>query len=256
MSTRPDFDRHAAAWLADGPTELADRVLDAALREAHRTPQQRPMAPRWRFPKMDRLGRLAAVGVAGSVVIAVALSMLGARLGPGSISSAAVQPSPSQTPPPGSSIAIVTFTSPEYGYAVTIPATWKPTLATKTWPGGDGIESRNEPYLDLFSLEGSPIEAAASVKAQAVPTGMTSSAWHAQFERIRAVGGLCFGSATPWMDTSVAGLPARRFEWRCRGSQDAKSNYDEYAFLAGGMGYVIHGEPSMVALLVQSFRAP
>ncbi|MEA2673857.1 MAG: hypothetical protein QOI92_1049 [Chloroflexota bacterium] len=32
MTTNSDFDRHASAWLADGPTELSDRVLDAALR--------------------------------------------------------------------------------------------------------------------------------------------------------------------------------------------------------------------------------
>jgi hypothetical protein len=257
MSTNTDFDRHASAWLADGPTELADRVLDAALREVHLTRQARRglLAPR-RFFDMSGLGRVAAAAIVAVVAAVSAYSMLGSRLGPGSTSSPAVQPSPSQAPSPGRSIAMMTFTSPEYGYEVSIPATWNPTLATKPWPGGDGIESRDEPYLDLFRLEASPIGAAASVKAQAVPNGTTASSWLAQFEQIRAIGGQCFGSATPWTDATVAGLSARRFEWRCDGSPDGKSNYDEYTFLAGGMGYVIHGEPSMVEVLVQSFRAP
>jgi len=257
MTTNSDFNQRASAFLADGPTELADRVLDAALREVYLTRQARRsfLAPR-RFFDMSALGRVAAAAIVAVVAVASAYSMLGSRLGPSSTSSPAVQRSPSQTPSPGTSIAMVTFISPEYGYEVSIPATWNPRLATTPWPGGDGIESRDEPYLDLFRLEGSPIDAAASVKAKALPAGTTASAWLAEVERIRAVGGQCFGSATPWTDATVAGFPARRFGFRCNGSPDGKSNYDEYTFLAGGMGYVIHGEPSMVQVLVRSFRAP
>jgi hypothetical protein len=58
MSTNRNFDRIAEAWLAEGPSELADRVLDAALDEVHLTSQRRRMAVPWRTPQMPMpLGR-------------------------------------------------------------------------------------------------------------------------------------------------------------------------------------------------------
>ena len=35
MTTDRDFDRIAAAWLADGPEELSDRVLDSVADQIH-----------------------------------------------------------------------------------------------------------------------------------------------------------------------------------------------------------------------------
>ena len=37
MSTERDFDRIAAAWLAIGPDELPERVLDTVATEIHHT---------------------------------------------------------------------------------------------------------------------------------------------------------------------------------------------------------------------------
>ena len=50
------FDRIADAFMADGPTALADRVLDAAFAEVHLTRQRRVLwrVPR-RFPNMNSL---------------------------------------------------------------------------------------------------------------------------------------------------------------------------------------------------------
>lgn len=70
MSTKPDFDSIAAAWLAEGPTELADRVLDAALDEAHRTRQRHPIGVPWRARSMSTPFRFAAAAI---TVVAVAL---------------------------------------------------------------------------------------------------------------------------------------------------------------------------------------
>jgi hypothetical protein len=47
-----EFDRLASAWLVDGPIELADRVLDAALAEVHTTQQGRRVPVPWRSPIM------------------------------------------------------------------------------------------------------------------------------------------------------------------------------------------------------------
>ena len=41
MNGNTDFDRLAQAWLPDGPTEMPDRALQAALDEVHVTPQRR-----------------------------------------------------------------------------------------------------------------------------------------------------------------------------------------------------------------------
>jgi hypothetical protein len=69
MTTNSDFDRQAAAWLAEGPTELHDRVLDAALLEVHRTRQRRGLIAPWRLPRMHGMFRFATAAMA--VVIAV-----------------------------------------------------------------------------------------------------------------------------------------------------------------------------------------
>ena len=87
MSTNRDFDRIAARWLAEGPTELADRVLDAALDEVHLTHQQTRHA--WRAPRrflaMHPTARTAfavlAIVVIGAAVV-VALPRLAAIGGP------------------------------------------------------------------------------------------------------------------------------------------------------------------------------
>lgn len=60
MNRNADFDRRASAWLADGPTELADRVLDAALREVHLTHQRRGWSAPWRASSMSFPLRAAA----------------------------------------------------------------------------------------------------------------------------------------------------------------------------------------------------
>lgn len=83
MTTNSDFDRHAAAFLADGPTQLADRVLDAALTEVHLTRQRRGLAALWRFPRMNAFFRLQAAALVAVVLLGGALVFIAPRLGPG-----------------------------------------------------------------------------------------------------------------------------------------------------------------------------
>lgn len=93
MSTRRDFDRTSKAWLAEGPTELADRVLDAALHEVHSTHQRRLLwGLPWRTSPMLNRFRLAAVAVVAVIavgVVALNLPRLPGVGGPGT------SPSPS-----------------------------------------------------------------------------------------------------------------------------------------------------------------
>jgi hypothetical protein len=88
MNTNSEFDRHAAAWLDDGPTELSDRVLDAALREVHLTRQRRRWAAPWRTLNMRTPIRLATA-IAIVVVIGYgALNLLRPNGGIGALPSA------------------------------------------------------------------------------------------------------------------------------------------------------------------------
>ena len=127
MSTNdPRFDRVARTWLAEGPVELADRVLDAALAEIHGTRQRRLVGAFRRDQFVTRLdATLAAV-----LVVAVAAVLVGLPRDEGVGGPAAGTPSPSPqqaTPAPEPSSAAATVTidrSAEDGYVMTVPSSW------------------------------------------------------------------------------------------------------------------------------------
>jgi hypothetical protein len=139
MSTKSDFDRRASAWLGDGPTELHDRVLDAALREVHLTRQRRRRAP-WRATLMSiRLGAAALIALVAVAGI-LAFNMIG---GVGTPPTAPPSPSPvgaTAVPTPTSAAVatldpktFATYTSPQYGFSIGHPTSWSETPATRAW---------------------------------------------------------------------------------------------------------------------------
>ncbi len=162
MKTNADFDRHASAWLADGPTELSDRVLDDALREVHVTHQRRVRVP-WRFPLMPALSRTTAM--AGAVLVAVVGAGTFFYLtsnrpgGPGSPSTSAptTAPTSAATVAPTSSLppgitGWTTYASAVHGFAMGYPADWSlHSPATRTWQAGDRFPGGDVwPYADSF----------------------------------------------------------------------------------------------------------
>ncbi len=102
--TTNDFDRTARLWLEDGPTQMSDRALTAALDEIHVTPQRRAWWPARRLPKMNTPIRFATGAAALAVVVVVALAIDGFNLLPGSgIVGASSSPHlPTATTAPGS----------------------------------------------------------------------------------------------------------------------------------------------------------
>jgi hypothetical protein len=156
MNANFDFDRHAEAWLADGPTELADRVLDAALREVHLTHQRR----RWSTPRrislvMPGFARAwAPIAVLAAVVGAGAIYITGAG-GPDRVR-------PTDTPPPGPTIEVtplptialdtwVTYTSEQYGFTIAHPPTWTEEPAIRDWTfEDDAVLDPLSPAMDSF----------------------------------------------------------------------------------------------------------
>ncbi len=162
MSTRRDFERTSKAWLAEGPTELADRVLDAALREAHATHQRRRLwALPWRNLALNTPQRVAAGIAVVAVVGFAALSILGRGPGYGAAptptpSAAAPSPSPRVTTPqptlPTDTASWVHLTSTQYGYSMASPEGWLTGPATEGWAGQTShdmwISSINAPWAD------------------------------------------------------------------------------------------------------------
>jgi hypothetical protein len=146
MNTQTGLDRRAAAWLADGPTELSDRVLDAALHEVHLTQQRRAMRVPWRFPLMPALTR--ATGIAAVALVAVVgaggLIYLNAPGGPGGSTTPPATKAPSPTPSfvaPGI-ISFTPYTSAAYGITFGYPDGWTVTgEATRKWQPGDPRET-------------------------------------------------------------------------------------------------------------------
>ena len=154
MNNKREFEPIARAFMADGPTQLADRVLDSSLAEVHRTrqPRVRLRAP-WRTPVMNIYTKLAAAAVA-----VVAVGALGVWfLSPGSSSpgvgalptpsaspsepsapSASPRSSPSPTPLPGIPAPPLSenFTSVRNGITLAAPQGWTTRLATEAWEGG------------------------------------------------------------------------------------------------------------------------
>ena len=172
-----EFDRVAKAYLADGPTVVADRVLDAAFAEVHLTRQRRALmrAP-WRVALMNSFAKVAVAAVAVLAIGVLSLSALGPGIGgpPAATPSPSVvatptptaepTPEPTATPSPEPPTPPLTgrFTSPSHGYTIAFPEGWRTRAATAPWtanvvdyfnPGSDLLmpESPGNQFLALAS---------------------------------------------------------------------------------------------------------
>ena len=193
MSTNRDFDRIAAAWLAEGPSELADRVLDDALAEVHLTHQRRgPFAP-WRYAPMNGLSRAVAAVVVAALVLGGAVYLLGRNnpsIGaPGA--TPVVSPSPTFAGPPPTQVpasGLVPFTSAQYGYTISVIKGWGAVVATRSLHGTEPLYG-NDPQI--FTPAGDSImggfDAIQSgptgrllIAGSPTPAGMNLASWTAQ----------------------------------------------------------------------------
>lgn len=138
MSAPRDRDARIAAFFEASQPDLPDRTFDAVRRDIHRTRQLIVIGP-LREPDSIIGARFA---VAAAVVVAVGIALLNLRpgVGPGGVPSPSptptVVPSPTVSPsvapsPSGPTV----FTSPLYGYTVTVPAGWISAPAMLRWDG-------------------------------------------------------------------------------------------------------------------------
>jgi hypothetical protein len=142
MTDTNEFERISTAWLHEGPDQLADRVLDGALAEIHRTDQRRGPVALWRIPDMSLFMRLAAA--LAIVAIAAGGGFLALR-SQGQVAATA-SPSTSATVPassPAGPLAWLGHDSSRYHYSIDYPANWTLVEGTEDWaphtfpaPGG------------------------------------------------------------------------------------------------------------------------
>lgn len=94
MTTDPELTRIVRSWLAEGVTDVPDRVLDSVMAELPATPQRRRWLPAWRDPSMNTHLRFATAVVVVSILVVGGIAILRPSLGGGS---------PTQTASPTSS---------------------------------------------------------------------------------------------------------------------------------------------------------
>lgn len=140
MSANRDFDRITSGWLAEGPTELNDRVLEAALDAIHLTHQRRRPAVPWRTPIMTTPMRLAAAIAIVAVVGFAGLTFLrgGANVGnpvptPTCAAATFETAAPLPAPTPINPATWTRYVSDRYGFSICHPANWTAHPGDHDW---------------------------------------------------------------------------------------------------------------------------
>jgi hypothetical protein len=228
MTLDRDFERIASAWLADGPTELSDRVLDAVVDEIHLTRQRRASRVPWRFPTMSMPARVAALIAVGALAIAGAIALGGIGGLSRTNQTTAPTAAPAVVAPSGQAVQIPaltnTFTSPRLGYSVKYPDGWALNPATVVWEPGKTI-AWGDGAMD--ELTGST--ARLSVASQNIPTGQAGSDWLIAY----CGAGTVIGVTTSDCATQVASWPAIKI-----GGFTGKVAIDGEQDLSGAIGKV------------------
>ena len=189
----PGFDQRVADWLEDDPDNAPPIVLGTVLAAFPSIPQRGAWRTRWRFATMFVPARLAATAVLVLLVAGGGIYLLG-RTNPSvggptatpAASTTTAPPAPTQLPASG----LVPFTSPLYGYTVSVPKGWGVRPATRMLDGMEApwvtSETPTRPGPDSTAIDdvessgndrpGAP-EGALVVGASLTPPGATLESW-------------------------------------------------------------------------------
>jgi len=234
--TENEFDRTARAWLEEGPVQLSDRVLQAALDEIHVTRQRRAWWPARRLSPMNTAMKVA-IAAAAVVVLAIAGFNLLPGGGPGGT---VPTPSPTLTSTPSPSPAsfgshafgalepgtYVLDTVQPFRITFSVPAGWEKLIAPSTiWaaPGSDarlGFMSVDNVFVDPCQPD---------LGLMDPPVGPTVD------DLVTALGGVAGLEAATPADISVGGFAGKRVDLSVIGTVDPCPAV-ETAFLRGNAG--------------------
>jgi hypothetical protein len=111
MTRERDIERVLDTWLADGSTQMPDRLYVAVLHRVDRTPQRRLARLKLRFSEMRPAIRIAAVAAVLLLTLGVGAAVVGGAFdtdvaGPTPEPSPAVSPSPAASPSPSPAAAL------------------------------------------------------------------------------------------------------------------------------------------------------
>jgi WD40 repeat protein len=111
MTDQRELDRLLGTFFVEGPDELADRVIDAALDQVGRTRQRRALRLPGRFQTMPMFARAAAAAVIGVLAVGTALYLTKPAQpvvgGPSPAPAATSSPSQTASPSAGASSSLV-----------------------------------------------------------------------------------------------------------------------------------------------------
>jgi hypothetical protein len=151
---------------------------------------------------------------------------------------------------PTQAVGPFSFTSPLYGYTVSVPAGWRVTAATTAW------RTLGKPSFDLFAApvsQGDEYDDV-GIAAQPIPAGTTADAWLVAFAESQASSARpCKGPTDAWTDASVGSLAFRRVDVRCTGDGNDLRLVD-VAFVLDGTGYVMSGNPTVIGQFLEEFE--
>jgi len=230
--TRPlDVDRVLEDWLAEGPSRLPERVVDATIGQLDDIRQRKPF---W-LPGSQRMHRLimSATGVAATAVLAVvalAALNLGSLVG-----------GPTGVP----------FTSERHAYTVVLPddswtveeraGSWAFTGAFFDANSGAGVDyfedldSRGEPTLYVY------------LASQEIPDGTTFDQWVASHDAATRLEVPCFELVGRFETPLVDGEPARVGAHRCADySAGIPWTTVQTMVVHAGRGYAIYVWPAPI----------
>lgn len=231
-------------WFEEGPSEVADRVIDAALDRVRSTPQHGAPRRWWRSSGLPGRARLA-VGWA-VVALAVAVAASGLVLRPQRVVEVGTSPSPapSSTGRPShtgiDTSAWLPFTSDRHGYALRYPPDWVARAATRSWLYGasNDVDVPGSAAVDQFDAG----RISLLVASLALPAGVTELDWRAADPTSVP----CDPPRTDWQPITVAGI-----QGGLHGGQ-VDCDTTEAAVVAGGRVYQFtayadrDAEPTMI----------
>ena len=236
-------------WLEHQPDRAPQQLLEQVVTDLQAAPQRAVWQRALRSYAMSASNtlRYAIVLAAAALAVGVGYWVWSGQL---STEPAAQPTAPTVTTPSPP----LKFTSPLYGYSVQAPPNWIITPATSRWSGASTPHT-DPSEVDLFRDGEQPQARSATLRAQTLASDLTAATWLEDWKQIESadIGGRCFGKSMSWEARTIAGVTAWSFSWRCDNSARDDANYDEYAFVVGGQGYVVHGAPALVEALVASF---
>ena len=230
MTSQLDADRVLEDWLAQGPSQLSERVIHETIGRLDDVRQRKPS----RLPGSERMNRLvlSASAIAAAVIVAVV------ALGP-------LKGGPPTGGPQG-----IAFISERHGYTVVLPAnTWRREERPGTWGLGEFFDANTPSGVDYFeAVDQTPLRAVTwyvYLASQEIPEGMTFDEWAATHDAATDGAQPCFRQVGEYERRAVDGEIARIGFYRCEEFGDDQLPWATVQTLVAhrGRGYAIYVWP-------------